>query len=155
MNCSFLEAGPIKRPARAVNETKTRGRARPEVLVAEPDESVRRVICRGLRAAGIAAREASTAAQVRDAVAAGKLDVIVLNCGRLGETSGFEVGKWLIFNDPAVKLICIDGVLERAGQCGVPPNRTTRIVHKPFGPRVIVDHIFSMLARAAGTNPRN
>ena len=130
-------------------------RTAPQVLVVEADEAVRRVICRALRAAGIIAHEASSAAQVRSVVAMVRPDVVVLNAGRLDETTGLQIGEWLRLNDPTMKLICIGGAPEMAAFVGPPHTHLTRILHKPFGARVIVGHIFGMLSLAGGLPPAN
>ena len=124
--------------------------ALPRVLVVEPDEGVRRVIARALSAVGCYPVDVSTPDRALNFLSDCGCDAVVINGGPLGHTSGTALAVAIRRRRPRMPLVCIGGQDDTWMGCGLQPDRLTCFIHKPFGVRVVADHVAGMLMLVRG-----
>ena len=120
----------------------------PRVLLVEDDPDVRRVLGVALRRAGMVVLEAETAAEARGIFDATAADLIVTDVALPGDMDGFAFGAWLRICFGNVPVIYITGLVGWEWPMLPRQDRITMLVRKPFGARVIVEAVNTMLGRA-------
>lgn len=128
-------------------EGRSGNRMRPaNILIVEDHRLVRHVIARSLRNAGFLIMEADCAERARDIAETGEVDVAVLDISLPGEMNGIQLGRWLRARRATIPLVFVTGLTDWEIIDAIPDDPRSRFLRKPFGSRVIVDMVNSLLA---------
>ncbi len=119
------------------------------VLVIEDHQEVRNVLVRALRKAELDVVEADTAAAAREVLDSTSVDAVVTDIALPGSINGLELGNWIRFRFPKMPMVFITGLIQSDLPGAPVQDAFTRLVCKPFGGRLLVDHIRGLLAAAA------
>lgn len=116
------------------------------IMIVEDHEQVRRFMARALRGAGFTVSEAGGAEDARVLLAERHFALVILDVSLPGAFGGIQLGKWMRLRNPDMKLIFITGLSDWELPEQMPRDAVTRFLRKPFGARVIVDFVFSLLS---------
>ena len=120
------------------------------VLLVEDHRLVRHVMARALRGAGLVVIEAETAQRAREVLDGVHVDAAVLDVSLPGEMNGVQLGHWMRYRDPKLPMVFVTGLTDWEMRDAIPDDPLTRFLRKPFGARVIVDLVSSLLSPRHG-----
>jgi CheY-like chemotaxis protein len=120
------------------------------VMVVEDDESVRRLICRRLRQAGL---ETLAASSGEEAIAtcegnASTIHLLVTD-GIMPGMDGFDLARWFALRRPGVRVILISGFMGHFVSRADIPENIEAFFPKPFSGEELVAKILELLGAAA------
>lgn len=120
------------------------------VMVVEDDDSVRRLICRRLRQAGL---DAIPAASGEEAIAlceggAATIHVLVTD-GIMPGMDGFDLARWFAMRRPGVRVILISGFIGHFASRRDAPENIEAFFPKPFFGEELVAKILDLLGATA------
>ncbi|MCW3474261.1 response regulator transcription factor [Limobrevibacterium gyesilva] len=121
---------------------------RRQILVVEDHVQVRKMLVRALRQAGMDAFEASTAAEARARLGVTAVHAVVTEIALPGGMDGFDLGDWIRYRSAHMPLVFMTGLTDWQLRPAPPRDPFMRFVRKPFGARVIVDFVMSLLSPA-------
>ena len=118
-----------------------------QVLLVEDHRLVRHVMARALRAAGYGVWEAENAGQ---ALLPERVDAAVIDVSLPGGMNGLEFGRIARRRWAGMPIVFVTGLMDFELPEPVPQDRTTRLLHKPFGAREIVALVNALLTARFG-----
>jgi DNA-binding response OmpR family regulator len=118
------------------------------VLIVEDHREVRSVLARALRKANLEVLEAETAGAAREMLDAALVDAVITDIALPGSIDGVELGRWIRFRFPRMPMVFISGLTPYELPGAPVRDALTRFVCKPFGARLLVEHVRSLLAHA-------
>lgn len=122
------------------------------VLVVEDDESVRRLISRRLRQAGIevlCAGSGEEAVQLCEGGCGGAPVHLVITDGIMPGMDGFELARWLGQRTPPMRVILISGFMGHFISRPDIPENIEAFFPKPFSGEELVAKVLDLLGAAA------
>lgn len=121
------------------------------VLVVEDDESVRRMICRRLRQAGIEVVSASSGEEAVARCSGDGPDVhLLVTDGIMPGMDGFELARLFGQRTPPVRAILISGFMGHFTSRPDVPSNIEAFFPKPFSGEELVAKVLDLLGATAG-----
>lgn len=149
---------PAARPARAapmagrVSGTTPAAPVRPRVLVVDDDRRLRELLEQYLRSQGFAVRSVPDGAGLDQALAAGGIDLVVLDLMLPGE-DGMAICRRLRARGQRVAVIMLTAKGDEADRIAGLDGGADDYLAKPFNPRELVARMHAVLRRAAAGAP--
>jgi len=120
------------------------------VLVVEDDESVRRMICRRLRQAGLDVLSASSGEEAVELCENGAPAVhLVITDGIMPGMDGFDLARWFAQRTPPVRAILISGFMGHFISRSDIPGNIEAFFPKPFAGEELIAKVLDLLGAPA------